>query len=136
LRECQCAATAWSAARFIWWFQSARIAGPPRDMAKRAGSLWVEGEMLGYVDSVGNEWNIQGEYAGASSQGRPGSLWVEGDNYLHYVGASGADYRCWWQIMHSDAATTRASVWIEGNYLYYSTPGGGKYWTHGDYTHS
>src|SRR4030095_16423514 len=65
-----------------------------------------------------------------------GSLWVEGDNYLHYVGASGADYRCWWQIMHSDAATTRASVWIEGNYLYYSTPGGGKYWTHGDYTHS
>lgn len=103
-------------------------------MAKRAGSLWVEGAELHYVDSVGNEWYIAGDYWG-STAGKPGSLWIGPDAYMYYSGSNGLKYRVPLQNVHSDAAAQKASIWVEGNYLYYAI-GGAKYWTHGDYSHA
>lgn len=103
-------------------------------MAKKPGSLWVEGAELHYVDSISREWFLQGELGGASGA-KPGALWIGTDGYLYYVGANGLKYRVWWQTMHTDAASTKANVWIDGNYLFHSY-GSTKYWEHGDYSHA
>lgn len=103
-------------------------------MAKKPGSLWVEGEELHYVAANGAEWYIKGEYWGGGI-GKPGALWIGNDAYIYYLSAAGQRFRIPLQNMHSDAAAQKACIWVEGNYLFHSI-GGAKFWEHGDYVHS
>lgn len=104
-------------------------------MAKKPGSLWVEGEQLHYVAANGSEWYCQGEYWGGGI-GKPGALWIGNDAYIYYLSAAGQRFRIPLQNLHVDAAGfQKACIWVEANYLIHSI-GTGKYWNHTDYSHS
>jgi hypothetical protein len=57
-------------------------------MAKTAGSLWVSGNTIRYVDSTGVEWYATGSNNGLATGATIGSIWVQGTS-LRYVDASG-----------------------------------------------
>mgnify|MGYP003704929561 CR=1 FL=1 len=57
-------------------------------MAKTAGSLWVSGSTIRYVDSTGVEWYATGSNNGLATGATIGSIWVQGTS-LRYVDASG-----------------------------------------------
>jgi len=57
-----------------------------------AGSIWVEGTELHWINASGTEYKLTGDNAGAVA-GVAGSIWITGSNstdgQLHYVDASG-----------------------------------------------
>lgn len=90
-------------------------------MAKRPGSIWVEGSDLHYVDSAGNERSFTGDNIGAPAGALSGSLWLDtSDNRVHYIAGGGAE-RVLPAVtagLHTDAAAIQGSVWVEGDFLH------------------
>lgn len=54
-----------------------------------AGSLWIEGDFLHYIDQNGIERAYVGTASGTSS-GPAGSIWIE-NGYIHYIDQSGQE---------------------------------------------
>lgn len=85
-------------------------------MAARAGSVWVEGTELHWIDENGIERVYEGEHIGTPSGARPSSVWVEGTR-LHYVDANGAERRSYATPSLGSPPGRIGSAWIEGDAL-------------------
>jgi len=58
-------------------------------MAKLAGSLWVEGNELHYVDQFAREWYVPGTLM-KNQVAKPGSIWIDPTNhYLMFMNEAG-----------------------------------------------
>jgi hypothetical protein len=88
-------------------------------MAKTAGSIWVEGDNLCYIDQTGVEWQIVGSLV-SNGPYVPGSLWVELESGLHYVGASGKEFLTPLYQGHVDAAAVSGSIWVQDTSFYFA----------------
>jgi len=93
-------------------------------MAKLAGSLWVEGDYLHYVDSNAAEWiaTVASASATPAAGAKPGSVWIESTTgYLCYVTESGALIYKFTQypgpIQAAAANAINGSIWIESNLI-------------------
>ncbi|TSA40200.1 hypothetical protein D4R30_00050 [archaeon] len=108
-------------------------------MAKVAGSLWVEGATLHYVDANGREWEIVGHFwAVVGGYGAlAGSIWIEGDT-LHYVDSVGnLEYWCEHIVqVGGPSGGIPGSIWVEGTLLHWLRPGPLEVWFHNDQAHS
>lgn len=108
---------------------------------KRAGSMWVEGTYLHYVDSTNSEWRIQGTYLSSPSTPKNGSVWVDSaTGYVHYIDASGDERYCYRSSsgLHGDAGATPGSMWAESadDYLHFiAWSGTTEYKIHNDVAH-
>jgi hypothetical protein len=104
---------------------------------KTAGSLWVEGADLHWVDASKNEWAFTGTSNGSPGGGAlPGSIWAHSSgNGLHYIDASGVDRIVTGTAGHSDAGAVAGSLWVQGSYLYFVPASPNAYQCHLD-THA
>jgi hypothetical protein len=57
-------------------------------MAKVAGSIWVEGNNLHYIDQFNREWYMVGIFSKAATA-KPGSIWIGADQFLYYINEAG-----------------------------------------------
>jgi hypothetical protein len=85
-------------------------------MAKVAGSIWVEGNDLHYVDQFGREWYCPGYGVKAVTGAKPGSIWIEPSNhYLYYVNewGTGIYYPYPWGDAFSPINVRTGSLWVD-----------------------
>lgn len=83
----------------------------------RAGSAWIEGNNLHWIDSTGGERWIVGTLLGANTN-REGSAWVEGIRLQWINEGSSEEY--WVAGSLVAAASWRpGSPWVEGDNLHY-----------------
>jgi hypothetical protein len=83
-------------------------------MAKVAGSIWVEGNDIHYVDQFAREWMMVGILVGAVTA-KPGSLWFSTTDYIfHYINEAGdGHYRIASQPLNvPNANAVAGSLWI------------------------
>ena len=97
-------------------------------MAKREGSVWIEGNYFHFVDDDNVEWRFLGDYVANPSGAREGSIWVE-LQHTHYITASGTERRMPGLYISSGSGQRKGSVWFEDtphtDYTvgHYDTPG-------------
>jgi len=96
-------------------------------MAKRPGSIWIEGFNLHYIDQFNREWMLAGVIVHSSASGVvPGSIWIDPNNsFLYYISEDGTSL-CRPPLI-GDAAVpgtaTPGSIWIgTDNLLHWLTP--------------
>jgi hypothetical protein len=85
-------------------------------MAKVAGSLWVDGTQLHYVDKSGNEWYFVGTAGSTPAGAIVGSIWVDSaSSTIHYIDSVGVD-----RAVAVEAGANRAgagalpgSIWVD-----------------------
>ena len=80
-------------------------------MAKIAGSVWIEGINLHWVDENGKEWYFPGTLVASGSPGFEGSVWIEGDD-LHYIDAND-DERKVYGPLGSVQSALEGSAWVQ-----------------------
>jgi len=109
---------------------------------KRAGSLWIEGDYLHYIDATNSEWRYLGTYVSTPGGAVVGSLWCDTagtTTAIRYIDADGDErYVLSSSSAHSDGAAVGGSLWAEtvDDYLHYITSAGTQeYIAHAD-THS
>ena len=109
---------------------------------KRAGSIWVEGDYLHYIDSTNSEWRYLGTFVSAPVGATIGSLWCDtaGDtSAIRYIDADGDERFILSSVSaHSDGAAVGGSLWAEtvDDYLHYIRSSGTlEYIAHAD-THT
>lgn len=109
-------------------------------MAKRPGSLWVEGAALHHVDASGNEWSFTGDSIGSPAGATPGSVWLDtSTNRVHYIAAGGAErvIQSSQTANHIDAAAIQGSIWVEGSFVnFISNTSGQEIVAHMDLAHN
>jgi hypothetical protein len=94
-------------------------------MAKVAGSIWVEGSDIHYIDQFGREWYCPA-YGIKGSSAQPGSIWVDpNDHYLYYTDVNGTV--CYTQTPWGDALAPAnavvGSIWVgSDNQLHWIAP--------------
>lgn len=77
-----------------------------------AGSFWVQGTELRFVDAGGFVWRGTGVLVGANSNVK-GSIWVEGTS-IRYIGDDGNEYRLQEQNLGiAPGPAKKGSVWIQ-----------------------
>ena len=84
-------------------------------MAKVAGSIWVEGNNLHFVDQYNREWQCPGRLAKAVSGAKAGSIWVDPTNaWLYFVNEAGTEI--YWPYPYGDALvpinSQAGSLWV------------------------
>lgn len=84
-----------------------------------AGSIWIDGLILHWLDSSAVDKQITLTDTGANPTGAVvGSMWVEGD-YLHIIDASGNERREIGSLIGTPGGAVVGSAWIEGLNLHY-----------------
>ena len=99
-------------------------------MAKKAGSLWVEGTDLHFVDAAGNEYYYPGVSAGAAPAAAiKGSVWAETNgtflaSKLFWVDSSGNKryYNSYVYAYIQSTAAIIGSMWVQTGPIPASTP--------------
>jgi hypothetical protein len=85
-------------------------------MAKKAGSLWVDGTTLHYVDKVGVEWFFTGTAGSTPAGAKIGSLWIDDStSTMHYIDGSGVDRAVKVSAVadRSGVGALKGSFWVE-----------------------
>ncbi|MGE5585714.1 MAG: hypothetical protein ACM309_09350 [Bacillota bacterium] len=83
----------------------------------RAGSVWVNGNYLYYIDESGYKWRAIGTALGQIPVAKPGSLWVDGE-YIYYIDEAKNKRRCPRSIIRSTTGVP-GSAWVEGSYVHF-----------------
>ena len=78
----------------------------------RAGSIWVEGDDLHYIDAFDAEQVIEGtSVGGTGGTGRPGSLWVE-SGQIHWINADDDEEFRTNEGVKTAGSRRAGSIWI------------------------
>ena len=64
----------------------------------KRGYIWVEGNNLHFINNNRWEHSITGEDQGYVDTAKAGYIWIDTDNYLHWIGNDGHDYKGKWRI--------------------------------------
>jgi hypothetical protein len=74
----------------------------------KIGYIWVEGNNLCFINA--NRWkhSMAGDNQGYVDTNKKGYMWIDNDNYLHWIGNDGNNYRVRWRIQQF------ASTWSNG----------------------
>ena len=85
-------------------------------MVKVAGSMWVDGSTLHYIDPLGSEWYFTGTAGTTPGGAIVGSIWVDsGNGTIHYIDASGVDRAVAVESgsSRSGVGAVRGSLWVD-----------------------
>lgn len=83
----------------------------------RAGSLWIEGDDLHYVDATATERMVDKVLVGSNTN-RVGSLWVE-SGQIHWINSAGTNEYRTDEAVFAAASWRAGSIWTEGANLHW-----------------
>ena len=78
-----------------------------------AGSIWVNGTELLFVDNSGNIWHGTGVLLGNVPTALPGSIYVDGASIFYIDASKNARYLQYFDISAQPAGSLKGSIWVE-----------------------
>lgn len=105
-------------------------------MAKIAGSIWIHGNTLHFIDQNGGEWQWNGVYV-RDQAAKPGCLWIEGP-YIRYINEYGNQiYQVEGPNFGAVAGAKDGSLWIDSaiTRLMWISNGSERRYAHHDVAH-